>query len=404
GAADPPAGAPLSLVDAARRPGLKRAAMNRLAGFFAASLALFACDGKGAPLEPPIGGGKADVADRVPILGPLALGGEVRGEFREALAFPGYLLEVRAGAVVTIEISQLGSSRSLDSTLFVYGPATPDGGYGESAIAFDDDTGWGRLSRLRDLELAEGGRYLVVIGTHDGRGRGRYRVAADCESGDCAPAGACHPVIAADIRACVADLIENADGIPPGELEAIELCSDAESVADAYDAVCQSADPAPLCDGTFEEFATGYVPLCTFELQGEVLDRTCALGDTFWALRESSSIVELAWNEITSTAGLSALEREQIVLAVQASSHDDVTTAEEALSRVDQGEINQVHYWDTTGRRGLTVYEYGAGDNSYGRIFATGTRETVALIGDGEIRECAWMVGDEGRPCAEDAH
>lgn len=374
------------------------------------ALSLLGCevsDDKGAPVEPPLTGGKADVADRVEMRGELPLGGEVLGELSEDLEFHGYTLDVRAGAVVTLDVTQSGSSRSLDTSLFIYGPMAADGGFGSDALAFDDDSGWGRLSRLRDLALAGAGRYLIVVGSQDGRGRGRYRLTATCASGECAPVvpeGACHAVIAEDIRACVADLLADPDTATTGELEAIELCADAEPVADAYDAVCAAPSPPDFCAGSYEEFVLGHLPGCVVELQGEVLDRTCVFGDTFHELRASRVVRQLRRRDIASPEGLSALEGEQIVLAVQASSHTDVTTVEEALDRVDQNVINQLEMWDASNRRSFTVYEYGAGDNSYGRLFAFGTTETVGLIGDGEVRECAVMHGLEARACRADDH
>ncbi|HTE53502.1 MAG TPA: proprotein convertase P-domain-containing protein [Kofleriaceae bacterium] len=361
---------------------------------------------KDAPVEPPITDGKTDVADRTDMRGELALGGEVRAELVEDLEFHGYTLDVRAGAVVTLDVTRSGSSRSLDTSLFVYGPMAAGGGFGGEALAWDDDSGWGDLSRLRDLDLADAGRYLVVVGSSDGRGRGRYRLTAACESGECQPleaAGVCNPVIADDIRACVEGLLADPDqDPPPTELAAIELCADAEPVADAYDAVCAAPSPPDFCGGTYEEFVLSHLPGCIVELQGEVLDRTCVFGSTFHELRESPVLHQLRQRKITSPDGLSALDGDQVILAVQASANTDVDTVEEALERVDQNEVNQLEVWDGTNRRSFTVYEYGAGDNSYGRLFGFGTTDTAALIGDGDIRECATTHGPEGRTCQDD--
>jgi hypothetical protein len=383
-----------------------RAALRLLAAC-SLTAAAGACSAKGEPVEPPFADGKADIADRVPILGELPLGGAVAGELTEDLEFHGYTIEVRPGAQVKLDVTQRGSSRGLDTTLFLFGPASAAGAYGSEAIAYDDDSGWGTLSRLSGLELAEGGRYLVVVGTFDGRGRGRYRLAATCESGECGPVvagGHCHPVIADDIRACVVDVMSDPENWAVSELEAVELCADAEPVADAYDEVCAGASPPDFCAGSYEEFVLEHLPACVFELRGEVYDRTCVFGSVYRDLRRDSEVHIVATRVIDSVDGLTSLERDQIVLAVQASSHTDVMTAEEALERVDQNEINQVEVWDSTGRRSFTAYEYGVGDNSYGRIFAFGTSETAAKIGDTEIRECAAMHGPEERVCAADQH
>jgi hypothetical protein len=54
-----------------------------------AAVSFWACSDKGAPIEPPLGSGKDDIADRVDLSGALALGGEARGELTEDLEFHG---------------------------------------------------------------------------------------------------------------------------------------------------------------------------------------------------------------------------------------------------------------------------------------------------------------------------
>jgi hypothetical protein len=80
-----------------------------------------------------------------------------------------------------------------------------------------------------------------------------------------------------------------------------------------------------------------------------------------------------------------------------------VTTAAEALARVDQQEIVRLDLWDATARRGFTALEYRVGDNSYGSIFAHGTTAAVADIHDGDLLACAVYQGPELRDCADDA-
>jgi hypothetical protein len=76
------------------------------------------------------------------------------------------------------------------------------------------------------------------------------------------------------------------------------------------------------------------------------------------------------------------------VRAMQASSHTDVTTAEEAFARADGGVINRLEMRDWLAVRRYFSYEYGAGDNSYGAIFDERDVEPAAEIHDGDIAEC----------------
>lgn len=380
-------------------------------GALAAALVACAADAKsGDPVAPPFTGGKADVGERVTDRGPLGFGAEsaVASTFTEDLEFHGYTIAVRPGAVVTLDVTQRGSSRGIDTTLFVYGPRTGEG-YGTSAIATDDDAGWGRLSRIRARELDAGGTYLVVVGTHDARGRGNYRLEMRCESGECAalpaPAGACHPAIAGAIRACVDDWMTNDPEwyLSATRRDLVEQCADAEPIAGAWGTLCASPEAPPeLCAISFEEVAAAQIPVCRREVWNDVLDATCALGDRYHDLFEPGAIVVVAARELSPASSLTATQRAQVIAAVRAA-YDEVTTVGAAFAAVDESAINHVELWDASNRRAFTAYEYGAGDNSYGSIFDHGTTNVAARINDGDLLDCAVTWGPEMRDCATDA-
>jgi hypothetical protein len=115
----------------------------------------------------------------------------------------------------------------------------------------------------------------------------------------------------------------------------------------------------------------------------------CLFGEQFSDIRSNPSlqITSETWIRAVSDLG-DALEGEQLVVAVQQSSHTDVTTPEEALARVDQQEARRIQLEDLVAGRAFTVFEYGAGDNSYGAFFATGTTSVVASIHDGDLINC----------------
>lgn len=254
--------------------------------------ALAGCDpGKDPALEPLLGTGKADVSSRVQDQGALDFAAPRTGSFDADLEFHGFHLAVRAGAVVTLDNTHLGSAAKLDSTLFVYGPRNAEG-FGNAAIAFDDDSGWGRHARIRDLHLAEAGEYLVVLGTANGLGRGHYRLEARCESGACDPAPApdsCHPGLASGIQHCIAAQI--ADGDLEGDYtmsyaDALAVCTDGEALGGIFDELCAGSARPDFCDLDFESFYTTAVPPCSaalgerFGLCGEYLSEALALATT----------------------------------------------------------------------------------------------------------------------------
>jgi hypothetical protein len=119
----------------------------------------------------------------------------------------------------------------------------------------------------------------------------------------------------------------------------------------------------------------------------------CVFGSTFYELPEQPGLVELGRDKITVESWLSDLDRQRVVLAVQQSSHTDVTTVEEAFERVDQNEINRVFIDEPAARRRFVAFEYGAGDNSYGAIFEHHTAEIVTSIHDGDLLDCETPAG-----------
>ncbi len=364
---------------------------------------------KGALLAPPVGAGKADVGARVTDQGALAYGEAVAGEFTGDLEFHGYTLRAKAGAVVTLEVTQKGSSRNLDTSLFVYGPRNGAAGFGETARAFDDDAGWGRLSRISSLRLDEAGEYLIVVGTADGRGRGRYRLEARCESGECLPPepvtpaeGACPEAFAARIEGCVADW--EADGEFQGSTrDLVEACADPEVIAPTLDALCASAaPPADLCARSLDEVTREVLPACVEAVVNQRLDGACVFGATWRDVFTSGALVVLSREVLTAGSALSDAEVAQVIAAVGVSAWEP-TTREEAFDAVDGGEIHRVQLWDASNRRAFTGLEYGAGENSYGALFEQGTTTFAARIQDGDLYGCTVTWGAERRDCASDA-
>lgn len=116
----------------------------------------------------------------------------------------------------------------------------------------------------------------------------------------------------------------------------------------------------------------------------------CLFGEVFSDLRRHGSLEIESETWIRHEAQLASdIERAQLLLAVQQSSHVDVRTPGEALQRVDQQEVRQLQLRERASARAFTAYEYGAGDNSYGAIFARGAADVVASIQDGDLLDCS---------------
>lgn len=351
---------------------------------------------------------KSDTVAGLTELGALQFSQPVVGQFTQDHQLFGYELGIAAGAKARLEITKSGTTRALDTVLFVYGPKTASG-YPSEPLAVDNDSGWGKFSRL-DATTVQAGTYLVVVGTRTGTGtssRGKYRLLATCKSGDasaCAwtapvevPLGECPAALKGAIDGCVQGHL--ADEFYGSVLDLIDQCADAEILASAYDSACTGGGAPSWCLGSLEATYLSYAQPCARDVKNDHLDQTCALGATYYEMSRQPNLVQLRKGLITSAAGLSTIEKNQIISALHASSHTDVTTAAEAIAAADQGEINRIFWWDASNRQTYVSFEYGAGDNSYGRIFYYGTTNAVASIHDGDLEGCNALMGDELRAC-----
>lgn len=113
----------------------------------------------------------------------------------------------------------------------------------------------------------------------------------------------------------------------------------------------------------------------------------CAFGATFGDLDPSQFTID-GPHALTAASLLSTLEQAQIVRAMHASTHTDVTTAAQAFAAADQGEIDEYTITDLAAVRRFTAFEYGAGDNPYGAIFTRGTTDVASEIHDGDLMSC----------------
>ena len=170
----------------------------RSAPILALCVALVSCAGPSAPSEeerftgpPVLADDSADGTGAVDVVSFLRPDTPVTGTFdrHTSRARFGYVLYASAGTDFTIEVTQAGSSRELDTVLEVYGPRDASGSYADG-VAQDDDAGWGKLSKASGRAPGDG-FYLAVVsvdpsslveGDYPSRS---YRMALAC-SGTCA--------------------------------------------------------------------------------------------------------------------------------------------------------------------------------------------------------------------------
>lgn len=213
-----------------------------------ALLPLVACDASepaqqdDGVVEPNLDG-KNDEFSGVENGGTISFGDAVTGTFDEDFQFFEYTFRAREDAELDIEITRTGSSRSLDTTLFLY---RNEAGAAPSRIGFDDDSGYGALSRISDYRLYSEGEYTIVIGTKGASGRGNFRLTLGCDSGECGPVAepaACHPHFQSALEECMQEFAADSGY----EDHAYNLVDDCEGwVDDSTEALCPD-DDEPLC-------------------------------------------------------------------------------------------------------------------------------------------------------------
>ena len=117
---------------------------------------------------------------------------------------------------------------------------------------------------------------------------------------------------------------------------------------------------------------------------------SCLFGQTYGEIFDNPALTIINKRKITPATlpTLNDTERQWLVDAVKQSSHTDVVTAEEALSRVDQDEMNITYMAEPAAQRMFVAFEYGAGDNSYGAIFSRIDGSMVTNIHDGDLERC----------------
>lgn len=203
-------------------------------------------DDAGPQVVEPTLDGKADGFGDVEEGGQIDFGDEVRGAFDADFQFFVYRFFARSGAEVTAEVTQLGSSQGLDTTMFLY--AMQDGEEPQR-IVFDDDDGFGALSRVDEFRLFETGQYAIVLGTKDANGRGNFRLTLGCDSGQCEPLESpCPKPMQDEFFECVVDASAEFDLESPLDDVVSDFCGTPLDLQDMRTVLCDNQSH-PWCQG-----------------------------------------------------------------------------------------------------------------------------------------------------------
>ncbi|MCY1071232.1 hypothetical protein OV090_41200 [Nannocystis sp. RBIL2] len=212
----------------------------------------------------------------------------------------------------------------------------------------------------------------------------------------------CPEAIDQAILACVADLQSDPE-LAAGNflLDLLFMCSDAEPVADDYDAHCANAPDDPICALEYPQFVEDVLPACITRAQTILFADVCLLPGSYDELLFAPAVVLMDRRLVTDAAELDATEQEQFL---RASAEIGVASAtvEEALGATDEGAVEQLTVLDVGTDRVLVLYSARYAGVRHGRMFFWQTFTIAGAVEADVFTRCGVEQTIEGRPC-EDA-
>lgn len=400
--------------------------MRALFAFVA--VVLVACGAPKAPEESPLGDvdalDKDDSFAKPTEHGAIAFGARVVESFDAKAQYHAWTFALSGAGSVAMKTAY-GGRGTPDTVVYLYRRAANGrwGGY----LAKNDDASatstWSSLTRALTA-----GEYRVIVKGYSAREVGRFALTVDCSGAGCAPAapaclfGSTYGELVdstGPVRVTGRTTLHLADAATLSAIQGAQLVralhasthTDVTTVAEAFAAADQGEinyvrvwDEAGSRSFVAVEYGAGdnsygaLFPESSADAVAEIHDgdllscmvkaETCLFGPTFHALRTGTAFVVESQKVLTASSTLSALESAQLLAAVR-ESNSDVATVAEAITAVDEDQVNQVGLRDAATGQRFTAYEYGAGDSSYGAIFVAGTTTRAAAIHDGDHYGCA---------------
>lgn len=203
------------------------------------------------------------------------------------------------------------------------------------------------------------------------------------------PVASCDPLVESSVRECVRTRMwepdSNVELLPMRPTELLDVCTlEGDVTGPIRDELCASFPDEPVCQLDFEAFTEQVLRPCGSALRDQY---DCAFGTSFRDIERlpNNAIVRESVLTIADVSALSAIEREQIIIAARQSAFDDIASVEQAFEYFDGGELNLIDLVEMGNGRPYRALEFGAGDNSFGAIFEHGTTTMVAFIQDSDL-------------------
>ena len=383
-----------------------------------------ATDGKGPEQDVP-DDGKADSFAKPTDHGAIPFGQVEKASLAGSAEYHTWTFSLSSDAKIHAFTSRIAHESTKDTVLYLY-KKTASGAWG-SYIARNDDAS--ASTSLSSISKALGaGDYRVLVKGFDASVKGPFGLEVDCDGAGCAaaPVGCLFGDSQDDLLSNkITGLLRNpvnyklADYTmfhPASVTDAMVIAALHES---AHTDVATVADAFAAADGgeiTFDfiydlagarqfigiEYGAGDNPYgaifdpvtgarvaalhdsdvasCTVTAQ------TCRLHQNFGDRRADPAWAQVSATTVKSASQLSGAQAANALQAIRVA-YSDATSLADGLTKIDQGELS-VTVLDNAGTR-VEVYDYGAGDNTYGAIFLAGTTTLAAEIHDGDFYACS---------------
>lgn len=381
--------------------------------------ALLACDDTKGPEDNIPEDGKLDSFRSPTDHGVISFGSVAIAKLSAAEQHHTWTMSLSAPAHLHAFTARVPHAASIDTVLYLYKrTATGWGAY----IERNDDDGRNHWSSI-DRELTAG-EYRVLVKGYSASTKGSFNLTVDCDGAGCAPASTCvfgstygdivgNPNLVVSSSQRVTSPANLSDLDKARIISALHQSShtDVMTIEEALAAADQGEvnvvrlyEPAAARTYTAVEYGAGdnsYGAIFywdTADIVASIHDgdlehctvkpEVCLVGSSWNDLKTNPAFTRTSSRVVTMASELSGVPAQQALAAIKIA-YDDSTDLADGLTKIDDGGLNVITLKHATSGASVDVFEYGAGDNSYGAVFRAGTLSTAAEIHDLDFYGCS---------------
>ena len=402
--------------------------MRSVLWLMAVSLLACAADPKGEEQDVPSDlDAKADSQAKPTDHGAIAFAAVQQASLAGSANYHAWELSLSGPASITAKTTRIAHDPTLDTVLYLYKKSTT-GTWGSYIARNDDATSSTTLSQI--VKSLGAGDYRVLVKGYNSTVKGPFGVEVDCTGVGCtpAPAGCVFGASQDDLdQGMITTLLQNKSTFTLPQYQAANFGSvmDARVIqalhesshpevtdvpgafaaaddqdidivhiydtvgARAFVAIEYGAGDNPygaiFDDVTSTEVAALHdsdIDNCTVPAQ------TCELHQNFGELTSDPAWAQVSKKTVTMASQLTGTQATDALAAIEVAYSASATLAA-GLAAIDQGQLDVTVL--KNGANTVEVYDYSAGDNTYGAIYTAGSTTLAAEIHDGDFYRCSLL-------------